>query len=175
MEIKEKDGYFLIKCKDTIAALAYKTPEKIPDDANIYVNFSKKDERGYFIYNAGEYEVKEIFCMAIEKKGKMAFLVDICDVNILLIPQMIELNEKDLEQLGQIDILVIGNGVEIDNDLVKYVGRIDPQILLLHKESKKDEMTKAFGVEVEEVEKKLKVNDTEFDDEEYKMQLLLIK
>jgi len=175
MEIREKDGYFQIKCGEKKAILAYKSLEKITDDANLYVNFDKKDERGYFVYNPGEYEVGDMFCMALEKNGKLAYLVDICDVTMLLIPEVIELNEKDLEQLGQVDILIIGNGVDINSDLVKYVGRIDPQILLIHKDSKKDEMAKAFGVEIEETEKKLKVSASEFDNEEYKMQLLLIK
>lgn len=175
MEIRERDGYFLVKCGERRAVLAFRELQKVADDANIYINFDKKDERGYFVYNAGEYEIAEIFCMAMEKKGKNAYLIDICDVNVLLIPEVVELNEKDLEQLGQVDILIIGNGVSVSSDLVKYVGRIDPQILLLHKDSKKDEFEKAFGMEVEEIEKKLRVKDTEFDNEEYKMQLLLIK
>ncbi|MBD3280880.1 hypothetical protein GF389_05150 [Candidatus Dojkabacteria bacterium] len=174
MDIKERDGYFMVKCKDKKAVLAYKKLEKVADDANMYVNFDKKDDRGYFVYNPGEYEVNEIFCMALGKKRKQAYLVDICGVSLLLIPEVVELNEKDLEQLGSIDILIVGNGAVINSDLVKYVGRIDPQLLLLHKDSDKDEMAKTFGVEIEELNKKLKVKASEFDNEDYKMQLLVI-
>ena len=175
MEIKEKNGYFFIKCGEKKAVLAYSHLDKIADDADMYVNFSKKDDRGYFVYNPGEYEVKDIFCMVNEKKGKQAYLVDMCDITVLLIPEIIDLNEKDLEQLGQVDVLIIGNGVEVSSELVKYVGRIDPQIYLLQKDAKKDELEKAFGVQVDEVDKKLKIKASEFDNEEYKMQLLLIK
>lgn len=173
MEIREKNGYFLLKCANTKVALAYDRQAKIKDAVSLSVNAESDD--GFNVLNAGEYEVAEVFVMVIAKNGARAFLVDVCDVNILLLPKKIDLTDKEIEQLGQIDILVLGSEIDINNDLVKYVGKIDPQLLLLQKSSNIDEYEKVFGAEVIKVSKKIKVKSSEFDNEEYKLQLMSIE
>jgi hypothetical protein len=65
---------------------------------------------------------------------------------LLLVDAEIDLNEADLDAIGEIDILIFNDGVAVSSDTAKFVNRIDPQVLLIggNLAGKKEELVKTL-------------------------------
>lgn len=174
MKIKNRKGYYLLDTKDTKAAIQINA-EKIKDEVELVINGSKK---GVFsIQTSGEYEVKGVFVIALKKNGESMYIMNADDVNILFIHPKIKLTEADLEMIGEVDIMILYGNDEVSSDLVKFINKIDPQILVVGEDlnTKSEEIKKMVGTEVEEEGKILNVKSSNFDNEDYKLQIVHIE
>ncbi len=91
--------------------------------------------------NPGEFEIDNISVQGIEQKkfksdsSVVMFKVNVMNINILVAGNISqEINQKTLEAIGMIDILIIpcGNGLEtIDSiNVLKVVNNLEPKILV---------------------------------------------
>lgn len=173
MIVKQRDGYFLIFSKKAGLAMFYNGADKCKDEVDVIVNKSLKT--AYSIVSPGEYEIKGVFTIVIDKKGDLQYLVNIEDINILLINPAVTLSEADLDEIGTVDILILKDGFEWNMDLVKFVNRIDPKYLLLQNSAiDKERVQKLFGSEINVEEKKLQVKESDLAIDEYKLEIFTI-
>jgi hypothetical protein len=176
MEIKERKGYFFIKDSQANIALVFSKEAKIKDEVNIIINSNEPESENVFAINKpGEFEVKDVFIMVLEKNGENSYIVEVDDISMLLISHNIVLTEQDLEMIGTVDILLFKEDYELNMDVVKLVNKLDPKLLLLQsKPQNKEDVKKYFGVELREEAKKLKFSSTEFEADEYKLDIIQI-
>lgn len=174
MEIKERAGYFLLKTKETKVGLVYSNKPKVTDELDLVINADLKNT--YSLTEPGEYEIKDVFVIVMKKEKGSVYIINVDDINLLLVDAEIDLNEADLDAIGEIDILIFNDGVAVSSDTAKFVNRIDPQVLLIggNLAGKKEELVKTFGEHYVEEPKKYKVSAADFDNEEYNLQLVQI-
>ncbi len=174
MDVKERKGYFLIKYKDVLVGLIFNKDAKIIDNLDITINDSFRDS--FSITQPGEYEVKEVFVMAFQKADAHAFFLNIDNVNILFTDPGIKFSDRDLDELSNIDILIFAKDeFEIDSDLVKFINKIDPKVLLINSNVEEEQFEKMFSVVVSKLPKKYKVSASDFDADEYKLSIVKIQ
>lgn len=174
MEIKQRSGYFLLKSKEAKVALVYEDNPKIKDDVDLVIN--SMHDGVYSLTEPGEYELKGVFVIVMRKPKGDAYIVNIDDINMLLVDAEIDLNEGDLDTIGEIDIMVFDDGINISSDTAKFVNKIDPQVLMVGENlvDKKEDLIKAFGEHYIEEPKRYKVSASDFENEEYNLHLVQI-
>jgi len=173
MELKEREGYFFIKDKDLKAGLFFDPQSKLKDEINLAVNAKLPNIRS--IATPGEYEMMEMFVMVLQKELQNVYVINLSDVNILMVSPSTSLTEQDLDYIGGTDILILMGEFEITSDVVKFVNRIDPQVLILNKKLYKGEdVHKFFGDITVKYSKKYKFEASDFENEEYKLQIAQI-
>jgi len=173
MELRQRDGYFLLKSGNTRIGVFYSESPKVQDEMEISVNYDNKGS--YSIQTAGEYEVDDVFVMVFEKGGSRQYVLNVAGVGILLADPQATIDEKDLEDIGSVDVLFLNGSVIWNNDLVKFINRLDPQMLILQRDIENgSSVAKLFGSEIRNVSKKLKVSFSDFESEEYKLEIIKI-
>lgn len=92
--------------------------------------------------NAGEFEIDNISIQGIEQKkfkdddnSIVMFKINVLNINILLAGNIgPDINQKTLEEIGMLDILIIpcGNGLEVIDsaNILKIVHDLEPKILI---------------------------------------------
>ncbi len=156
------------------------------------INFSQKD--CFLISGPGEYEVKGIFfqgilsfCDGNEKKTKLNTIYTIESENLKVCHLgklgQEELNEEQLEKIGQIDILMVPIGGDFTISTkkpTKIISQIEPKIVIpmayqvLQKKSKQlEEFLKNLGVK--DISPKEKLNIKKKDLAENKTEVVLLK
>lgn len=176
MDIKVKKGYYLLKGKNVKLGLFYsldKSVTKVTDELDISVG--QKGEESFNIQSPGEYEIKDAFVMALDKNGSSQYLVNMDGISVLLSSPEVSVTDQELDNIGSVDVLVLREGVEYNMDLVKFVNRFDPQVLLLRGSDVDEEsIKKLFGVELAKEEKKIQFKSSDFVDEEYKLEVIIL-
>jgi hypothetical protein len=94
----------------------------------------------FLVNDPGEYDVKGVTITGIplkqdDKRYVTAFLIETEDISILNLTHIREFNmkEDDVEDLGEIDILILpvgGNSVLTPKDAAKVVNEIEPKIVI---------------------------------------------
>lgn len=175
MEIKEKKGYFLFKLKHSRFAINYKEDVKLKDEVEVNINSSEKVDKVYTISEPGEYEVKDVFTIVMQNGDNMIYLVDFEGVTLLMADPTVKLSEKELNEIGAVDILILSGEHEVNSDVASFVNKIDPQLLILSENIKYESAEKIFGSSVDKVSKKYKAKSSDFDNEEYKLEIIKIE
>lgn len=177
MEFKNREGYLLLTIDKIKVGLFLNggVSKKLQEELDIGIN--TKDAAEFNIFNTGEYETKGVYCICHEEDGKRFLMVEAGGVSILLLPIGLKLSNQGMGRMGDIDILVlIGDDAEISSEVVKTVSKIDPKVLLLSQNisTPQDQLEKAFNLRVSIEEKKYKFTVEDFDNEDFKLQLIHI-
>ena len=101
----------------------------------------KSNGEGFLIDSPGEYEVKEVYIRGINSKNKKEnintmYLINMDDIKIAFLGGFgeKELNEKELDSLGEVDILIlpIGNkDLILDyKEAVHVINQIEPKVII---------------------------------------------
>jgi len=101
----------------------------------------KSNGEGFLIDSPGEYEVKEVYIRGINSKNKKEnintmYLINMDDMKIAFLGGFgeKELNEKELDSLGEVDILIlpIGNkDLILDyKEAVHVINQIEPKVII---------------------------------------------
>ncbi len=176
MEIRDKGSYYLLKTSSAKVAISKneESPLKLKDEVDLVINNFTNSI--YSIKTPGEYEVKSVFVIAhgIEK---LCYILVVEEVNVLFIDPSMQLGEADLDLIGQIDVLALVGEYEINSELVKFINKIDPQVLITDGATKdrSEDFNKFFGIPVDNKEGKYKFASSDFDNEEYKLQIIDLK
>lgn len=185
LKITTKEASIVVD--DNLAELGQKTITK-PSDITLHTNRNSELEEGvqFAINSPGEYELSNVSIVGIparlhvDEKGvnhSIIYKVVANDIRLVILGHVYpELNEKQLEEIGMIDILVTpvgGNGFTLDSKgAQKLIKDIDPKIVIPTNYADKaikypvpaNELSSFFkelGVEPKETVAKLKLKNTD--------------
>jgi L-ascorbate metabolism protein UlaG (beta-lactamase superfamily) len=150
----------------------------------------------FLIENPGEYEIKGVFIKAIksfhdksdgkERGENLIFLIDSEDLRVCHLGDLgqKELNEKQVEEIGSVDVLMIPIGgvyTISQKEAIKILEQLEPKIIIpMHyslprlkiKLDSVDKFLKSLGIKSLTPEKKLSIKKENLSSEESKIVLL---
>jgi L-ascorbate metabolism protein UlaG (beta-lactamase superfamily) len=150
----------------------------------------------FLIENPGEYEIKGVFIKAIksfhdksdgkERGENLIFLIDSEDLRVCHLGDLgqKELNEKQVEEIGSVDVLMIPIGgvyTISQKEAIKILEQLEPKIIIpMHYSLPKlkikldsvDKFLKSLGIKSLTPEKKLSIKKENLSSEESKIVLL---
>ncbi len=177
----EETGLKLPKLEGDVLLVSKKTPD--------YNNAGKVGGNPFLINSPGEYEIKKIFIQGLDGgDGTTVYVIDAEDVRICLLAGLSqkELNEEQLEAIGDIDILLIpvgGGEVISSKEAIGIISQIEPSITIpmhynlpkLRDElDKLEDFLKALGVKAIEPIDNLSIKKKDISKEETKIIILNI-
>jgi len=90
----------------------------------------------YFLVSSpGEYEVKDVFVQAVKQKEELIFVIEAENITLCYLGETKEkeLSPEELEQIGNVDILVtpVGGGSTINSkEAAGIISQIEPRIVI---------------------------------------------
>jgi len=151
-------------------------------------NVNPKSVKGEFLIDEqGEYEIKGVFIKAIacfhEKQKNVIYKLEVDGMKVCHLGdfKQKELDEKQLEEIGEVDILMIPVGTIEAKTATSIISQIEPRIVIpmMYKVDKlkikiddAKQFLKTMGAEGTEPEKKLKVRIKDLPTEETKIIVL---
>lgn len=121
---------------------------KIEADILLNTHNNIKEVKGspFIINNPGEYEIKEVFVQGIESGINTIYIVEAEGVRVCYLGDLKqkELTDEQIENIGDVDILIISANEETK----KIIAQIEPKIIIpiYLKKEKLDNFLKLMGV-----------------------------
>lgn len=191
MNIVFKGQYFFeIQAEGAKIVIDPEDIKKVEADLLLLTHVSKSVScKPFLIDGLGEYEVKDVFVKGIrafcDKEVITIYKIEVEDVKLchLSCLKQKELTEEQMEEIGEVDVLMIpvGGGDALDAKLAKgIISQIEPRIVIPMQYKSKNEkdlddidrFLKQMGTEKVETEKKFKVSVKTLPTEETKIVVL---
>ena len=141
---------------------------KFKADILLSTNPTSLNEKGvlgdpFILKNAGEIEEEGVFVEGIYVEDFIIYRIICEDMNILVLGEydLGKLNDKVLDQIGSVDILLVGVNKDVKN-MLNIISQVQPKVIvpLMYKQKgisndclEVDKFTKEYGVDYEEVNK----------------------
>lgn len=175
MEItKDQQNSFLISTKQVDVAInPQATKAGVVLFSEPHKDFKAIDEQIVFD-SPGEYEVKNTMVDAVECKQATAFVVTAGDIRLSYLDnEQSQLSEKQVEELGGTDILLIKVFGEKIETVTKLISVLEPSIVIPfgYDDAQLKQLAAEFGKDIE-AEPKLKISKKDINIEDQKLVVL---
>lgn len=128
-------------------------------------NFQTTEE-GLLIKEPGEYEKKGAFLKGFFENNKLFYSLELEELTLVHLGKINKpLEEKILDQLGEVDILLIG----LNSDNQHLINQIEPKIFIpMNYKNLDEKLMKSLGIKTEQVLDKLTIRKKDLTDKETK-------
>lgn len=149
--------------------------------AGLHESVAGIDQKKAFLINLpGEYDIKDVFIRGIQDNGHIIYVLDLNGEKVAYLSGLAkaELDDRRLEQLGDVHLLIIAvNGDSLDPRVaVKLVNRIEPRMVIPMDYQADDlkQFLKTLGAEKQTEEGSLQIQLDSLPEEELAIKVLKV-